>query len=121
MAKLGMIKSRIQNEIPFNFSKEKYIQDEHIMTEPFRNINRAIRRPKSNHYINPGHSQNLNRYQNHTCMASNQLDHDNLELITAVADSTFLKTIEPVVFCLLSVAWSLSLWLVNTTTWLSSD
>jgi hypothetical protein len=53
MAKLGMI-----NEIPFIFSKAKNIQDEHIMTEPFRNINRAIRRPNSNHYINPGHSQN---------------------------------------------------------------
>jgi hypothetical protein len=58
MAILGMIKSYIQNEIPFIFSKAKNIQDEHIMTEPFRNINRAIRRPNFNHYITHGHSQN---------------------------------------------------------------
>ena len=58
MAILGMIKSYIQNKIPFIFSKEKNIQDEHIMTEPFRNINKAIRRPNSNQYINPGYSQN---------------------------------------------------------------
>jgi hypothetical protein len=79
------------------------------MTEPFRNINRAIRRPNSNHYIN-------NDIKIHTCMASRWLGHNNLELITAVADSTFLKTMEPVLFCFLSVAWSWSLWLVNTAT-----
>jgi hypothetical protein len=45
---------------------------------------------------------------------SRWLGHDNLELITAVADSTFLKRMEPVVFFFLSVAWSWSLWLVNT-------
>jgi hypothetical protein len=75
------------------------------MTEPFRNINRAIREPNLTHYINPVHSQN----QNHTCMATRWLDHANLELITVVADSTFLKRMEPVVFCFLSVAWSWSL------------
>jgi hypothetical protein len=42
VAKLGMIKSCIQNEISFIFSKAKCIQDGHIMTEPFRNTNRAI-------------------------------------------------------------------------------
>jgi hypothetical protein len=41
------------------------------------------------------------------------MDHNNLELITAVADSTFLKMMELVVFCFLSAAWSWSLWLVN--------
>ena len=58
MAIPGMIKSYIQNEIPFIFSKEKNIQDEHIMTEPLRNKNRAIRRANFNHYITHGHSQN---------------------------------------------------------------
>jgi hypothetical protein len=71
MAILGMIKSYIQNEISFIFSKVKCIQDEHIMRKPFRNINRAIRNinrairtPNSNHYITHGNSQNLKRYQN---------------------------------------------------------
>ena len=40
---------------------------------------------------------------------SRWLGHDNLELITAVANSTFLKRMEPVVFCFLSTARSLSL------------
>jgi hypothetical protein len=75
-----------------------------IMTEPFQRIDRAIRKPNSHHYINPGHSQNQNDIKIHTCMASRQLDHDNLELTTAVADSTFLKMMEPVVLCFLSVA-----------------
>jgi hypothetical protein len=74
------------------------------MTEPFRNINRAIRKPKSNHYINPRKSQNENDIQIHTWAMSRWLGHDILELTTAVADSTFLKTMEPVVLCFLSVA-----------------
>ena len=91
------------------------------MSESFQNVNRAIRRPNSNHYINPDHSHNQNNFENHTCMTSRCLDHNNLELITAVADSTFLKTMELVFFCFLSVAWSWSLQLVKTATQLSSD
>ena len=40
---------------------------------------------------------------------SRWLGHDNLELITTVADSTILKRMEPIVFFFLSAAWSLSL------------
>jgi hypothetical protein len=39
----------------------------------------------------------------------------------AVAASTFLKTTEPVVFFLLSLANNLSFSLVNTVTWSSKD
>ena len=39
-------------------ASENTVQDQHIMTESFQNVNRAVRRPNSNHYINPGHSQN---------------------------------------------------------------
>jgi hypothetical protein len=75
-----------------------------IMTEPFQSIDRAIRKPNSHHYINPRNSQNENDIKIHTCMTSRQLNHDNLELTTAVADSTFRKTMEPVALCFLSVA-----------------
>jgi hypothetical protein len=86
------------------------------MIDPFQKINRAIRKPNSNHYINPRKSQNENDIQIHTWAMSRRLGHDILELKMAVADSTFLKTMEPVVLFFLSVACSLSLWLVNTAT-----
>jgi hypothetical protein len=105
VAKLGMSKSCIQIEISFIFSKVKTMyRMNDIMTEPFQRINRAIRKPNSHHFINPRNSQNENDIKIHTCMMSRQLDHDNLELTTAMADSTFLKTMEPVVLCFLSVA-----------------
>jgi hypothetical protein len=67
-------------------------------------MDRAIWKPNSNHYINPSNSQNEIYIEIHTWMMSRQLGHNSLELTKAVADSTFLNTMEPVVFCFLSVA-----------------
>ena len=127
-AKLGMTESFNQIITRFNFSKMKTMYRmnnitvfDMAITESFQTIDRAIWKPNSNHYINPSNSQNENDIEIHTWMTSRQLDHDILELTTAVADSTFLKTMEPVVLCFLSFAWSLSLWLVNTATWFSND
>ena len=127
IAKLGTTKSCNQIITSFNFSKTKTMYRiynitvfDMAMTESFQTMVRAIWKPNSIHYINISNSQNGIDIEIHTWMTSRQLGYDILELMTAVTDSTFLKMMEPVVFCFLSFAWSLSLWLVNTATWFSN-
>jgi hypothetical protein len=57
----------------------------------------------------------------HTWAVGKQFGQDNFELTKAVAASTFLKTIEPVVFCFFSLACSLSLSFDNTVIRSSND
>jgi hypothetical protein len=60
----------------------------------------------SNQYRKLDYLQNK-MMSKHTCVATKLLDYASLEFTTAVADSTFLNRMEPVVFFFLSAAWSL--------------
>ena len=57
----------------------------------------------------------------HTLAIRKQLGHDNFELTKVVSTSTFLKTIELVVFCFFSLACSLSFSFDRTLTRSSND
>jgi len=74
------------------------IFDNQTMTESIRTMDRANWKPNSIHYINPSNSKNEIDIEIHTWIINRQLGYDILELTKAVANSTFLNTIEPVVF-----------------------
>ena len=124
-----MTKSYNQIITSFNFSKMKTMYRIHNITifynqtmiESSQTMDRANWKPNSIHYINPSNSKNQIDIEIHTWIINRQLGYDILELTKAVADSTFLNMIEPVVFCFLSLAWSLSLSLDSAVTWFSND
>jgi hypothetical protein len=64
-------------------------------------MNRANRKQNPIRYINSSQAHKAKLMSKHI---PGQLGHDNFELTKAVAASTFLKTIEPVVFCFFSLA-----------------
>ena len=102
----SMSKSYIKMKFLLFLAKRNHVQDDHQMTEAFgwetelfKNRIQIIILTLIIHK-----TKTISNF--HTYIAMKWLDYANLELTTVVADSTFLKRMEPVVFFFLLVAWA---------------